>query len=173
MLAPPGVPGSTTTTAPPHPAASPADYARLLITPQDIDVPGDGYTAQAPVVNPNGNQGAEVLLVNHDQTRAVGVMIVALADPPTAAGALRNAPASLGNAVTGGHPLPAPVGTGGTVVSGMSPDKSKAVKVLLFTEGRAFARVEFDTLPGQDTPDDFVTDVGQKQAIALRVGLPG
>jgi hypothetical protein len=151
----------------------PADYTRLLITPRDIQAAGDSYTAQGPVVNPDGNQGAEVLLVNQDQTRAVGVMIVALADPPAAAGALRNAPASLGSAVTGGHPLPAPVGTGGTVVSGMSPDRSKAVTVLLFTEGRGFARLEFDSLPGQDTSDDFVTDVGQKQAIALRVGLPG
>ena len=44
--------------------------------------------------------------------------------------------------------------------------------VLLFTEGPAAARLEFDGVPDrQPTPEQFVTDTGQKQAIALRVGL--
>ena len=63
------------------------------------------------------------------------------------------------------------MGTGGTVVSGTSPDGTKSVTVLLFTEGAALARIEFDGVPGQPASSAFVTDVGQKQAIALRVGL--
>ena len=44
--------------------------------------------------------------------------------------------------------------------------------VLLFTEGATLARIEFDGVAGQPAAPSFVTDVGQKQAIALRVGQP-
>ena len=57
------------------------------------------------------------------------------------------------------------------MVSGTSPDKSKAVTVLLFTQGRAVVRLEFDSAPGDPMPPPFVTDVGMKQEIAIRAGL--
>lgn len=168
---------STAAAASSTPAASPspqpADYTRLLIKARDILAPNDSYSAQPPTPDPNGTQGAEVLLTNQDQTRAVGDSIVILPNPAAAPSALQEAKNALGTSVTGGAPQPSPVGSGGTVVSGMSPDNSKAVTILLFTEGRGFARLEFDSAPGQTTPDDFVTDLGQKQDIALRVGLGG
>ena len=58
-------------------------------------------------------------------------------------------------------------------MSGTSPDGSKAVTVLLFTEGRAVVRLEFDSAPGDPMPPQVVTDVGKKQEITLRTGLPG
>lgn len=154
-------------------AQQPVDYTRLLIKAGDILSPNDSYTAQPPTLNPNGTQGAEVLLTNQDQTRALGDSIVILPNAAGAPSALQEAQASMGTAVTGGAPQPSPVGSGGTVVSGMSPDQSKAVTILLFSEGRGFARLEFDSAPGQTTPADFVTDIGQKQDIALRAGLAG
>ncbi|HEX7425663.1 MAG TPA: hypothetical protein VF328_01300 [Mycobacterium sp.] len=45
--------------------------------------------------------------------------------------------------------------------------------VLLFTEGRAVVRLEFDSAPGDPMPPQVVTDVGKKQDIAIRTGLPG
>ena len=59
------------------------------------------------------------------------------------------------------------------MVSGSSPDGSKAVTVLLFTESKAFVTLEFDSKPGDPVPPEFVTDVGQKQDAALKAGLPG
>jgi hypothetical protein len=173
----PGAPTASSTRAPtstsPASASSqPFDYTRLLIQSRDILTPNDSYIAQPPMLNPNGTQGAEVLFTNHDQTRAIGDTIVILPDAAAAPSALQEAAASSGTSVAvGSPPAPSPVGSSGTVVSGMSPDQSKTVTILLFTEGRAFARLEFDGAPGQPTPDDFVTDVGQKQDIALRTGV--
>jgi len=45
--------------------------------------------------------------------------------------------------------------------------------VLLFTEGRAVVRLEFDSAPGDPMPPQVVTDVGKKQQIAVRTGLTG
>lgn len=53
----------------------------------------------------------------------------------------------------------------------MPPDRTKSITILLFTEGPALARLEFDSAPGEPTSIDFATDIGQKQDIALRVGL--
>jgi hypothetical protein len=161
------------TTSPTSASPQAFDYTRLLIEARDILAANDTYTAQPPMLNPSGTQGAEVLFTNHDQTRAVGDTIVILPNAGAAPSALQQATASLGTSVTGRDPQPSPVGAGGTVVSGMSRDQSKTVTILLFTEGRAFVRLEFDSAPGETTPADFVTDVGQKQDIALRTGLPG
>lgn len=147
------------------------DYMRLMIQPRDIDTATDGFTAQSPVPNPNGQPGAEVLLVNQNQTRAVNVIVLGLPESAAATAALEEAKQGLAKLVTSPNPQPSPVGNGGTVVSGTSPDGSKSVTVLLFTQGPALARIEFDGVPGQPMPETFVTDTGQKQAIALRVGL--
>ena len=45
--------------------------------------------------------------------------------------------------------------------------------VLLFTEERAVVRLEFASAPGDPMPPQVVTDVGKKQEIAIRAGLPG
>lgn len=153
-------------------AAAPAiDYTRLLVQGRDISSSEDSYTAQPATPDPDGRPGAEVLLVNQDQTKAVNILLAGLPDAASAPAALREAQASLAKSLTGGQPQPSAVGTGGTVVSGTSPDGTKSVTVLLFTEGAALARIEFDGVPGQPASSAFVTNVGQKQAIALRVGL--
>jgi hypothetical protein len=167
----PGVSASTTTTST-KPATAPVDYTRLLLQARDISPTGDAFTAQPATANPDSRPGAEVLIVNQEQTRAVSILIVALDSPAAGPSALAEAQASLAKSVTPGPPRPSVVGTGGTVVSGNAPDGSKSVSVLLFTEGSALARIEFDGLPGQPAAADFITNVGQKQDIALRVGLP-
>ncbi|WP_396926641.1 hypothetical protein [Mycolicibacterium sp.] len=170
----PALPGAsaTTTTTSPKPVAAPVNYTRLLLQARDISGAGDIYVDQPPTPNPDSRPGAEVLLVNQDQTKAVSILLVALDNPAAGPSALAEAQASLEKAVTPGPPQPSFVGTGGTVVSGNSPDGKKSVSVLLFTEGSTLARVEFDGLPGQPASADFITNVGQKQDIALRVGLP-
>lgn len=161
-------PTTTSTTAKP----APVDYTRLLLQARDISGTGDTYIEQPPTPNPDSRPGAEVLLVNQEQTKAVSILVVGLDSPAAAPSALAEAQASLAKSVNPGPPQTSPVGTGGSVVSGNSPDGAKSVTVLLFTEGATLARVEFDGLPGQPAAADFVTNVGQKQDIALRVGLP-
>ncbi len=162
----------TTTTSTTPPAKPAVDYTRLLIQDRDISEPNDTYTAQSPIINPDGRPGAEVLMVNQNQTKAINVLLVGLPDAADGPSALGEAVANLAKTMTGSAPQPSPVGTGGTAVTGTSLDGKKSVTVLLFTEGATLARIEFDGVAGQPAAPAFVTDVGQKQAIALRVGQP-
>ncbi len=154
-------------------AAPAADYTALLIKAGDITLPGDIFTGQPPTQNPNGQPGVSQLFSNQNGTREIGDDILVLADPDTAVSALDEEKAALGNEVIGGTPAPAAVGTGGTVVSGRSPDGSHAVTVLLFTEGKAFTNLEFDSAPNDPVRPAFVTDVGQRQDTAIKNGLHG
>jgi len=43
---------------------------------------------------------------------------------------------------------------------------------VLFSEGAALARLEFDSAPGDPATDRFVTNIAKMQQIALRVGMP-
>jgi len=154
-------------------SAQSADYTGLLIKASDITLPGDTFTAQPPIQNPNGQPGVATVFSNQNDTRHIGDDILILPDADTAVSELDLEKAALGNMVTGGTPVPAAVGTAGTMVSGTSPDGSKAVTVLLFTEGKAFTNLEFDSAPNDPVPPEFVTDVGQRQDTAIKNGLPG
>jgi hypothetical protein len=153
-------------------AAQPADYSALLIKGTDLVAP-EVFTASAPTQNPNGQPGVATAFSNPDGSHVVGDTILILADPAAASSALEAAKGTLGHNVTGGTPAPMNVGTGGTSVSGNSPDGTKSVTVVLFTEGKAFVTLEFDGPAGADAPPDFVTDVSQKQAAAIKNGLKG
>jgi hypothetical protein len=149
------------------------DYRRLLIEPGDINTGTDTFAIRSSTMNPGGSDGVSALFVNEHDTRAVDDTILVLPDSAAATTALNTTVSSIGTVVTGGRPQPSPVGAGGTVVSGSSPDGSKAVTVLLFTEDRAVVRLEFGSAPGDPMPPQVVTDVGKKQEIAIRTGLPG
>jgi hypothetical protein len=149
------------------------DYRRLLIEPGDINTGTDTFATQSATTNPGGSDGASALFVNQHDTRAIGDTILILPDSAAATTTLNTTVSSIGTIVTGDSPQHSPVGTGGTVVSGSSPDGSKAMIVLLFTEGRAVVRMEFDSAPGDPIPPQVVTEVGKKQEIAIRTGLPG
>jgi hypothetical protein len=144
-----------------------------LIKASDITLPGDTFTDPPPIQNPNGQPGVATVFTNQNDTREISDDILILPDAPGAVNALNGSKAALGNTVTGGTPAPAAVGTGGTIVSGTTPDGSKAVTVLLFAEGKAFTNLEFLSAPNDPMPPQFVTDVGQKQDTAIKNGLPG
>jgi hypothetical protein len=154
-------------------SAPSADYTGLLIKDTDIVLPGDTFTAQPPTQNPNGQSGVAAVFSNQNDTRKIGDDILILPDADTAVSELDIEKGELGNVVTGGTPAPSTVGTGGTMVSGTSPDGSRAVTVLLFTEGKAFVNLEFDSPPNDPVPPGFVADVGQKQDTAIKNGLHG
>ena len=164
--------GSSSATSSSSSAAA-ADYIALLIKASDITLPGDTFAVQPPIQNPNGQPGVAQIFSNQNDTRHIGDTILILPDADQAVSELDLEKAALGNMVTGGTLAPAAVGTGAMMVSGTSPDGSKAVTVLLFTEGKAFVNLEFDSAPNDPVPPQFVTDVGQKQDTAIKNGLHG
>ena len=167
--------GSATSTSHSSASNSPqpqsGDYTKLLIQASDLNAPEE-FKASPITQNPNGNAGVETTFSNEDGSNVIRDTILVMNDPSAAASALDSAKAKLGDSVKG-TPVPAAVGTGGTTVSGNSPDGSKGVTMVLFTEGKVFTTLKFDGPPDTPAPPDFVTDVAQKQDTAIKNGLPG
>jgi hypothetical protein len=155
-------------------SAPPTDYTTLLIQGSDVSTtPPNVFTpAEPPIQNPNAMPGAAVVFKNQDDSNRIGDTVLILTDAGAAANAMSGSVASLGNTVTGGNPQPISVGDGGTIVAGTSPDRSKAVTVLLFTEGKAFVTLEFDGAPDDVVPADYALGVAQQQDGAVKNKLP-
>ena len=173
----PGLPASTTSSSSAAPTTTSTDnkqidYSRLLLQPADLSDDEDTFTEQSSTPSgPDGLPGASALFVNQDDTRAISSTIVIYPDADTAANTLKAALPTIGNTITGATPRPVAVGSNGTMAVGTSPDGSKAATLLLFTEGPALVRLEFQSAPGDVTTDEFVINVGKMQQIALRTGL--
>ena len=167
--------GSATSTSHSSASNSPqpqsGDYTKLLIQASDLNAPEE-FKASPITQNPNGNAGAETTFSNDDGSNVIRDTIIVMNYPSAAASALDSAKAKMGYSLKG-TPGPAAVGTGGTTVSGNSPDGSKGVTMVLFTEGKVFTTLKFDGPPDTPAPPDFVTDVAQKQDTAIKNGLPG
>lgn len=148
----------------------PPGYGALLMKASDIG--GDFNASQPPVQNPNGTAGVEVLFANPDNSRRIGDTISITGDPAAAAAALDNAKHSYAGKFTGTW-QPADVGSNGSMISGTSPDKSQAVTVLLFTEGKALVKLEFAGAANDPIDPGVATDIGRKQDAAIKNGLPG
>ncbi len=157
--------GSTTPT---H-AAQSGDYTQLLIKASDIDAP-EPFTAGPAVKNPNGQQGAQITFSDQDKSHTIIDTIQIMSDPAAAASQLDSAKATHREALLA-KPLGVDVGVDGATISGPSPDHSKTVTMLLFTEGKAFVTMEFDGPSFALAPPDFVADVGHKQDEAIKKGL--
>jgi hypothetical protein len=150
-------------------AAQPTDYTNLLIKAGDIG--GDLTAPQPPVVNPGGQTGVAQLFANADNSRQIGDTILIAADAATAAAGLQNTKGNYASKVSGAW-QPADVGSNGSIISGTSADNSKAITVLLFTEGKALVNMEFDSAPNDPIDLDVAKDIGRKQDAAIKSGLP-
>jgi hypothetical protein len=159
--------GSATTTT--H--AQLSDYTKLLIKASDINAP-EPFTASPAVNNPNGQHGATTTFSDQDQSHSIVDTIQVLPDPAAAANALDSAKAVHHESLQA-KPMSVDVGVDGTTISGSSPDRSKGVTVLLFTEGKAFVTLEFDGPSYALAPPEFIHDVGDKQDAAIKKGLGG
>lgn len=166
--------GAASSTGSPAPTSSaqPTDYTGLLIKATDINAPIQ-FIAGPPTSNPNGQPGAAITFSTDDNSHVIKDTIQVLADPGAATNALNAAKGAQGNNIKNPVTQPFNVGTGGTTVSGNAPDNSKGVMVVLFTEGKAFVTLEFDGPVDSLPPQDFVTDVAQKQDDAVKKGLGG
>ena len=160
--------GSVTTTTT-H--AQVSDYTTLLIKASDINAP-EPFTATPAVKNPNGQQGATITFSDEDHSHAIIDTIQVLPDPAAAANALDSAKA-MQHETLQAKPMSVDVGVNGTTITGTSPDRSKGVTMLLFTQGKAFVSLEFDGPSYALAPPEFIHDVGDKQDAAIKKGLGG
>lgn len=165
-------PAASSSAATSSPQAKASDYSHLLLQAEDISIPPNTFTRRSTKVNPDGQDGASALFVNADDTRAIADTILIYPDVATATATLQQAVGAINTMVEGGTPQPHPVGTNGTVISGTAPDGSKAVTLLMFTQGRALVRLEFDSAIEDPVTEQTVTAIGRMQQIALRIGLP-
>jgi hypothetical protein len=153
-------------------AAAPGDYSTLPVDP-NIVTDSLAYTAAAPVLNPNGQPGVNTVYNHRDGSHQITNTILVLPDPAAATAAMNGSQANLTNTVTNSKTQPAQVGSGGTVVSGTSPDGSKSVTLLTFTEGNTATTIEFDGPPKDPAPADVVDQYGQQQDDAIKTQLAG
>jgi len=151
-------------------AADPADYNALLVNPNDV-TDSTAYTASAPVQNPNNQQGISAVYTHRDGTRQITETVLVLPDPAAATTAMNSSQNEMASRIANEKTQPVQVGTGATLLTGSSPDGTKSVSVLLFTQGNAATTVEFDGPPADAAPTEFVVDLGQKQDAAIKNAL--
>ena len=151
--------------------AQPSDYSGLLIKPTDIVVPAETFTLSQtlPVLNP---AGAEGVFTNQGASRKIDDTIYVYPDAGAASAALDQTVKAIQELSVKGPTTPADVGTGGQMALGPSPDGSKSKAIVMFTEGKAFAVLEFESPPNDPVPSDVVLDLGRKQDAAIKSGLP-
>jgi hypothetical protein len=151
----------------PRPAIS--DYTTLLIKAEDIKAP-DAFTAAPATKNPNGQNGASVTFTDSDHSHSIIDTIQVLPDIEAAASALDSSKSTHRETLQT-KSLKAEVGVNGVTITGLSPDHSKSVTVLLFTENKALVTLEFDGPSFALAPPEFITDVGQKQDDLIKKAL--
>jgi len=145
-------------------AAQPNDYSQLPVDPNLI-TDSQAYSADPFDIDPNGQRGVSARYVHREGgTRQITTTILILPSAQEATGSLAGAAADVANPTS----APAPVGTGGTMVSGTSMGGPESVTVLSFTEGNVATTIEFEGPPNDPAPPDFVTELGQKQDTAIK-----
>jgi hypothetical protein len=151
------------------PAAAPSDYSSLLIPATDV---GENAVTQGPAqLNPGGNPGVGQVFASPDGTHRVIDTILVFPDAASADSNFESNNATMKEAVTGA-PQPADIGTKGSIATGTSPDGSKAVTVVMFSEGKALVNMSFESAPGDGVPQDLALQIAHKQDDAVKAGLP-
>lgn len=151
------------------PAAEPGDYGALLIPPSDVG--SDVTTPGGVQLDPGGNPGAAQVYESPDGSRRIIDTILVFPDSAAADSNFESNSATLNTVVTG-TPEPLEVGDKGVISAGTSPDGTKAVTVILFSQDRALVELTYESAPGDAVPPDVATEIAQKQAAAVVAGLP-
>ena len=161
---------SETTSAEASPsAAQPSDYGSLLLPPTDIGP--DIVTPGGVQLNPGGNPGAAQVYSSPEGHRQIIDTILVFPDVAAAESNFQSNSATMNTVVTGA-PAPVEVGDQGVMAIGTSPDGSKAVTVLLFTQGKALVSMNFESAPNDPVPPEQAQDIALQQATLIADGLP-
>jgi len=110
--------------------------------------------------------------MNQAGSRKIDDTIYIYPDAAAASQALDQSAKAIPDLSVKATPTAADVGTGGQMTVGPSPDGAKAKAVVMFTEGKVFSVLEFESPPNDPVPSDFVLDLARKQDAAIKAGLP-
>ncbi|WP_144418372.1 hypothetical protein [Mycobacterium sp. EPa45] len=161
-----GSSGSETTSA--AATAAPAgDYSKLLLKASDID---PSFTASPPETPPTGITGIGQTMANTAQNQIIKFQIMIETDAAAAVKRLNEAKATISTEVDGA-PQPADVGDGGFIATGKSPDGSKAITEVYFTQGKAATSVEFSSAPNDPVQNDTALAIAKMQATQIKNNL--
>jgi hypothetical protein len=142
------------------------DYSGLLLPYIRLD-PADEFIPGPIDKNPDGKPGVSTVFKSWGRTIADTILV--FPDAAEAASALEQGRTSAARVVKGGTSEPVPVGGGGTMISGRSPDGSAFVTVLLFSEDIAFTTMEFRSTPDRGPIESsFIVPVGQQQDARIK-----
>ncbi|BBZ16474.1 hypothetical protein [Mycolicibacterium gadium] len=150
-------------------AAEPSDYGSLLLPPADMG--SDTQTPGGVQLNPGGNPGAAQVYASPDGKQQIIDTILVFPDVAAADSNFQSNSATM-NQVTTGAPEPIEVGDQGVMAIGTSPDGSKSVTAILFSQGRALVSLNFEGEPNDPVPPDVAKDIATKQAGIIADGLP-
>lgn len=151
------------------PAAEPSDYGSLLLPPADMGA--DTQTPGGVQLNPGGNPGAAQVYASPDGNQKIIDTILVFPDVAAAESNFDSNSKTM-NEVTTGAPEPVEIGDQGVMAIGTSPDGSKSVTVILFSQGRALVSLNFEGAPDDAVPPDVAKDIATKQATLVADGLP-
>ncbi len=170
-VAPAPSPGITTAAAPaPAPPPAQPDLARLLITAEDIPLPGFLPPSVRPL-DEDAVAGLEAFFDSQDGSRQLGQTIVLLPDAEAARSAMLGAARLTAQQRPGASSVPAPVGAAGVIITGFRRDGT-ASTLLLFSEGAASVAMDFRSAETDPVPPEPVIAAGVRQA-ALLAGKVG
>lgn len=147
-------------------AAAAGDYTKLLLKASDID---PSFTASAPEAPPAPMTGIAQTMTNA-QNQTIKFQILIEADPAAAVKRVDDAKAAISTEVDGA-PQPADVGDGGFIATGKSPDGSKAITEVYFTQGKAATSVEFSSAPNDPVLPETALAVAKLQATQIKNNL--
>lgn len=157
-------------------AAQPSDFSNLLIKATDIVVPGDSFSPPKTRQLVDPAPGIEGVFTNQAGSRSVTDSLLVYPDPGAADKDRDSLTKSYidpqTGAIKGATPSPADVGVGGVIISGPSADGAKAKTSVIFSEGKVFALIEFESAPNDPVPPEVALDVARKQDAAIKAGLP-
>jgi hypothetical protein len=151
------------------PAAEPNDYGALLIPTTDMGA--DTQTPGGVQLNPGGNPGAAQVYSSLDGKQRIIDTILVFPDVAAADSKFQSDSATLNTVVTG-PAEPVEIGDQGVMAIGTSPDGSKSVTAILFTQGRALVSLNFEGELDDAVPPDIATYIAETQATLIEEGLP-
>lgn len=151
------------------PSAEPSDYGSLLIPTTDMGT--DIETPGGVQLNPGGNPGVARVYSSPDGQQRIIDTILVFPDVAAADSNFQSNSATMNTVVTG----PAErveIGDQAVMAIGTSPDGSKSVTAILFSQGRALVSLNFEGALDDGVPPDVATHIAKTQATLIEEGLP-
>ncbi|WP_431233918.1 hypothetical protein ACQ856_04400 [Mycolicibacterium psychrotolerans] len=150
-------------------AAPAGDYSKLLLKASDID---PSFVASEPQMNPNGINGVVQSMTNPGKNETIVFAIVVSEDAAGALKALDSAKAELPKEVDAA-PQPADVGDGGNgiIAAGKSPDGTKAITEVYFTQGKSLVNIEFSSDPNDPVQNETALAIAKMQDTQVKNNL--